>query len=95
VKNPAATDEANKTPTGSTKEVKNADAAEKAAMEFILNKFPKSVINVQKVSYGVVGNKEMWSVEGNMKVKTGVLSSEMRPFKVQISSSGEVMAYEF
>jgi hypothetical protein len=95
VKNPAATDEANKTPTVSIKEVKNANAAEKAAMEFILNRFPKSVVNVQKVSYGVVGNKEIWSVEGNMRVKTGMLSSEMRPFKVQISSSEEVMAYEF
>lgn len=67
----------------------------KAAMGFVLNKFPKTIIDIQKVSYGVVGNKEIWSVEGNMKVKTGILSSEMRPFKVQISSNEEIMAYEF
>jgi len=95
LKNPTAIDESNKTPIVSMKEVKNADAAEKAAMEFIWNKFPKSVVNVQKVSYGLVGNKEIWSVEGNMRVKTGLFSSEMRSFKVQISSSEEVMAYEF
>ena len=76
-------------------EVKNAADAEKVAMGFIWGKFPKTIISVQKVSYGLVGNKEIWSVEGNMKVKTGVLSSEMRPFKVQISSDEEIMAYEF
>jgi hypothetical protein len=88
-------DETNKTPNVSMKEVKNADAAEKAATEFLWNKFPRAVINFQKILYGLVGNKEIWSVEGNMKVKTGLISSEMRPFKVQISSSGAVVAYEF
>ena len=76
-------------------EVKNANDAERVAMGFIWNKSPKAIIDIQKVSYGLVGNKEIWSVEGNMRVKTGLFSSEMRSFKVQISSSEEVMAYEF
>jgi hypothetical protein len=92
--NPAV-DDTNETPSVSVKEVKNVDSAERAAKEFLWNKFPKARITFQKVSYGLVGGKEIWNAEGSMKVKTGLMSSEMRSFKVQISSSGEVVAYEF
>jgi hypothetical protein len=95
VKGPDATEESNKIPRSSMNEVKDAMGAERVAIGFILSKFPKTVINIQRVSYGLVGNREIWSVEGNMRVKTGIFSSETRPFKVQVSSNEEIMAYEF
>ena len=89
-----------KNPSGisgeNTGQVKNAVEAERVAMKFIWNKFPKAKINIQKISNSIVRNKEIWSVEGNMEIKTGLFSSsEMRAFKVQISSDEEIMGYDF
>lgn len=73
--------------------IKDAIEAENIAIRFILSRFHRSKIRVHRVSHKELHDKELWSVEGEVKI--GLFRRKKESFKVEVSSNADIIAYEF
>lgn len=65
-----------------------------AELEFkrwLEDKFPRAKnVNFKKVWK----DEELWILEGNATISTGLFKDESKKFKVQMTLSGEIVSYE-
>jgi len=78
--------------------VEDAGGAQTSAKQFLANQFgPKKVkeVSFSKVWYATGAQRDVWEVEGDVVVKTGLFSKETVHFKFQVDpASGKVIAFE-